>query len=315
MAENPNEKKTRFLEAIKLFVERLAEDRCILAAVLVGSITEETVWRKEGLYLWIIEIDGVTKKLKSDGDDERVFRILVEEDINLCCELIPRSRFKLMVEGSSRTAFSCNFSAKRQLIYCDDPSIEKWFQTANKAATKDKEKELLACACWTTHAIRHANNLLDYKKELTRVRECLTWAAYSLAEIEIIKKGEIYEQYSMARALELQPDLFQEIYLDMISGKPTRKKLTSALRTVERYMDNHWKSLLKPVVQYLKKQRRLVPISEISEFFAYSQVYPWHIESACEWLVRHGEVEKLSAPFKLTKKSRVDVEEPAYSYH
>ena len=56
----------------------------------------------------------------------------------------------------------------------------------------------------------------------------------------------------------------------------------------------------------------MVALSEVSEHFAYSQLYPGHLESACEWLEKKGRLEKVSAPFKLTKRSREDVEEPAY---
>ena len=52
--------------------------------------------------------------------------------------------------------------------------------------------------------------------------------------------------------------------------------------------------------------------SEIGDDFAFSQVHPWHLESACEWLERKGVLQKVSAPFKLTKRSQEQVEEPAY---
>jgi uncharacterized protein len=63
-----------------------------------------------------------------------------------------------------------------------------------------------------------------------------------------------------------------------------------------------------------KKQNRVVPLSEISDHFAFSQLHPWHLESACEWLERKGLLQKLSAPFKLTKRSQEQVEEPAYYF-
>ena len=316
MAEKLSDKRQRFQAALDLFISRLSEDRCVLAAVLVGSLTEDTVWSRENLFLWVIEIDGVTKRLKSDGEDEDITRILVEDDINLYCEIIPRSRFKKMVEGVSRTSFSCNFFAERRLVYCDDPSIKNWFDMANKVATKDKEKELLVSSSWAIHAVKHCRKLLDYKKDEThRIRDCLLWGAHSLAAIEIIRAGQIYEHYLMYRAVELNPELFQVVYLDLINGKPTKKKILTALERIEGYLEEHAAAHLKPITTYLKKQKRLVPMSEISENFAYSQIYPWHIESVCEWLRDYGYVEKLSAPFKLTKKSRVDVEEPAYQYN
>src|SRR3984893_10281562 len=136
-------KVARFEAALSQFIERIAEDRYVLAIVLVGSLSTETVWHRESLGLWIIEADGVSRRLPSDGKDERVFRILVENGINMHAEVIPRSRFKQMVEGASRTAFSCNFFAQREMVYSKDPSIESWFKKANSMATKDQERELL----------------------------------------------------------------------------------------------------------------------------------------------------------------------------
>jgi hypothetical protein len=88
--------------------------------------------------------------------------------------------------------------------------------------------------------------------------------------------------------------------------------LATALDRIEQYVDQHYRAHLKPVVDFLKKQNRVVPLSELSDQFAFSQLYPWHLESACEWLERKGILEKLSSPFKLTKRSHDDVEEPAY---
>ncbi len=121
--------------------------------------------------MWIIEADGVSRRLRSDGNDERIFRILVEDGINIHAEVIPRSRFKQMVEGSSRTAFSCNFFAVRRLVYSDDPSIDSWFDQANTVAIKDQERELLTFSTWTIHAHRHARKRLDIKGDIELAKQ------------------------------------------------------------------------------------------------------------------------------------------------
>ena len=69
---------------------------------------------------------------------------------------------------------------------------------------------------------------------------------------------------------------------------------------------------MRPLLTFLRKENRVVPLSEISDHFAFSQIHPGHLESACEWLERKGLLQKLSAPFKLTKRSLERVEEPAY---
>lgn len=263
------------------------------------------------LGLWIIEADGVTRRLRSDGKDERIWRVLAEDDINIWAEVIPRSRFKQMVEGSSRTAFSCNFFAHRKIVYLADPSIDGWFDQADSLAIKDQERELLTFTTWTIHAHRNADKQLNIKGDVDLARQEVIEAAHSVAHTDLIRTGEVWEQEVIYKAIDGDPKLFQVIYLDVLVKK-TKKSLQAALATIDGYLDQHYQEHLKPLLAYLKKQQRVVPLSEISDHFAFSQLYPWHLLSACDWLERKGHLEKLSAPFKLTKRSREEVEEPAY---
>jgi hypothetical protein len=302
----------RFKATLAQFVERIMEDRYVLAIVQVGSLLLETMWERHSLSLWIIEADGVTRRLPSDGTDERVFRTLVENGVNVHAEVIPRSRFKKMVEGASRTAFSCNFFAERRVVASKDKSIDGWFTKANRLATKDQERELLAFSTWTIHASHHARKRLDVKGDLALAAQETLGAAHSVAHTEIIRRGEVWEQDVIYRAIEGAPELFRTIYLDVVARPRNRRVLAAALDRVDGYLEEHYEAHLRPLLDYLKKQNRVVPLSEIGDHFAFSQVHPGHLESACEWLERKGLLEKVSAPFKLTKRSTERVEEPAY---
>ena len=176
MDEPVSEKLARFEKALELFLERVRTDSNLLAAVLVGSLTEETVWRRDAISLWMIEKDGVTKRLRADGEDPRIFRTLVEEGVNLHVELIPRARFKRMVEGTARTAFRYSYFARRKLVYCNDPSLAKWFEDADTLARRDQERELCIATTWLIHAHRHASRLLDHRTGswIWSSRPCLT---------------------------------------------------------------------------------------------------------------------------------------------
>ncbi|MBL8817854.1 MAG: hypothetical protein JNL58_17645 [Planctomyces sp.] len=310
--ESDPEKVARFELALSQLIERFRDDRYVLATVLVGRLSEETIWRRESLRLWIIEADGVSRRLRSDGNEERVFRILVENGINIHAELIPRSRFRQMVEGSSRTAFSCNFFATRKLIYSIDQSIDNWFAQANTVAVKDRDRELLMFSTWTIHSLRHARKLLEIRKDVELASLKILNVAQSVACTEIIRSGEVCEQEAIYRGIELAPDLFHVIYLDVLKDRKNIQVLAAALDAVDAYLEQHYQEHLKPLLSYLTAQNRVVPLSEISDHFAWSQIYPWHLESACEWLEQQGLLDKLSTPFKLTSRSREQVEEPAY---
>ncbi len=313
-AETAELKLERFQNSLSQFTEKISADRHVLAVVLNGSLNLETIWRSHCLAVWVIETDGVTRRLRSDGNDERIHRIFVENEINIHAEIIPRSRFKQMVEGSSRTAFSCNFFASRAVVYCQDPSIESWFEQANTVATKDQERELLMFSTWTFYALRHAQDLLKYRADLKLIQHEIINAAHSLAYTEVIRSGIICEDIVIYRAMKLNPELFQKVYSDVLTKPEQVETLDQALIGIQNYLEQHYQAHLKPLIAFLKKEDRVVPLSEISDHFAFSQVYPWHLEAACEWLCRHGKLQKLSTPFKITKRSPIAAEEPAYYF-
>ena len=312
MSRDDAEKLARFETGLAQFVDRVMADRYVLAVVEVGSLRAETIWARHALSLWIIEADGVTRRIPSDGTDERVFRILAENGVNIHAEVIPRSRFKQMVEGASRTAFSHNFFAERRIVASKDKSIDGWFTKANQLATKDQERELLAYSTWTIHSVIHARKRLEIKGDVALAQQDTLGAAHSVAHTEIIRRGEVWEEEVIYRAIEGAPELFKTIYLDVLAKPKNRKVLAAALDAIDAYLNEHYPAHLKPLLDYLKKQNRVVALSEISDQFAFSQVHPGHLEAACEWLEHKGLLEKVSAPFKLTKRSLERVEEPAY---
>ena len=305
-------KAKRHEQALGLFLERVQQDRNILAVALLGSLHPSLIWKHHEIHLWIIERDGVSKRLKSDGKDERLFRTLVEECINIHAEIIPRSRFKLMIEGQSRTAFACNFFERRQLVYSADQSIEKWFHQANQIATKDQDKELVATAAWLTYARRHTEDLLATRSDLPLAAQGILWCAHAMACLEIIREGEIYEDVIIEKALQDQPDLFGPVYEQIVNRKPSKGLLRNATDVIDGYLREHGLRFFAPVLSYLRKTQRVTPLSELCEFFAYTQLYPWHLESACEWLSKEGHIDSHATPFHLTKRSLTEVEEPAY---
>ena len=245
-----SESSSRMKMALEAFCERLKEDRNILAAVRVGSFEEELMWWKESIGLWIIEADGVSRRLKSDGNEERIHRTFVEDGINIHAQIIPR----------------------------------------------------------------YARKRIERQGDLDLGFEALMWSAHGIACVEIINAGEVWEQTAIHKAIELQPELFKPIYTDLLTKKRTKKLLLSALDRVDQYFEENSEEYLQPILKFLKKEKRTVPLSHIADHFAHSQIWPGHIETACEWLEREGVVEKLAVPFRITKKSRTDVEEPAYFY-
>ena len=217
-----------------------------------------------------------------------------------------------MIEGTSRTAFTCNFFAKRALLFASDASLEKWFDDANTLATKDRKTALWIAASWLIHPLKHIDRLLKIKNDPQLARQEMLWVAWTLAAIEIIKRGEIWEEEIIYRGLEYNPELFKAVYTNVQSGSADEGRVRVALERTHKELKQHGEEWLKPMIDALRKKRRLTSLSELADDFAHTQIYPWHIQTSCEWLSEQGIINAFSAPFRLTKRSSVELEEPAY---
>lgn len=304
-------KQARLQAGLDAFIERVAEDKQILAIVQVGSLSPETVWRRESLRLWLIEADGVTRRLKSDGEEPRIHRWFYEEGVRFRAELIPRSLFRQMVEGAARTAFSFNFFAQRSLVHCSDASIASWFEQANTVALRDQAHERMRAFGWLAGSCRHARQLLELKKHAELARQELLWSAHALAIVHVIEAGEVCEDLVIERGQALAPALFQQVYQPLLSPcEPAT--LEAVIQAVEAWIESHGDDCCRPVLRVLQREKRLVSLSELGDDFAMSQLHPSDLEDALDWLARSGRVQRLSASFRATRRSRVELEEPAY---
>src|SRR6476660_6250830 len=103
---------TRALEALVAEIER---DRSILAAILCGSLSHDTVWDKSDIDLALITIDD--KKPVEES------RSLYADGLNVHAFLMQRAVFRRIVEGSIRSSFMHSLLAKGRLLYTHDETI------------------------------------------------------------------------------------------------------------------------------------------------------------------------------------------------
>src|SRR5688500_6282169 len=89
--------ESRFGEALQALVEEIKNDRSILAAILCGSLSHDTVWTKSDIDLALVTIDD--KAVKSSGMS------LYANGVNVHAFLLSRTEFRKTVEGAVRNSF------------------------------------------------------------------------------------------------------------------------------------------------------------------------------------------------------------------
>src|SRR5262245_52202270 len=101
--------REKFTAALDALVEQIKADRSILAALLCGSLSHDTVWAKSDIDLVLVTIDDK----KADRSDVALYA----DGVNVHAVLLPRADFRKLAEGSVRSSFMHSFLAKGQLLY------------------------------------------------------------------------------------------------------------------------------------------------------------------------------------------------------
>ena len=104
-----------FAAALASLIDEVQQDRSILAAVLCGSLSHDTVWSKSDIDLVLVTIDD---RLVPAGG-----KALYSEGVNIHALLVPRGEFRRMSDGSVRNSFLHSFLSKGRLLYTHDPTI------------------------------------------------------------------------------------------------------------------------------------------------------------------------------------------------
>src|SRR2546430_1587114 len=94
----------KFSEALVDLIAQEKQDRSILAAILCGSLSHDTVWAKSDIDLALVTVDD--RKVESSS------LALYADGVNVHAFLMPRAEFRKTVEGAVRNSFSHSMLAK-----------------------------------------------------------------------------------------------------------------------------------------------------------------------------------------------------------
>ena len=294
-----------FSAAVDVLVEQVKGDRSVLAAILCGSLSHDTVWAKSDVDLVLVTID--------DKKVDHPFVALYADGVNVHALLMSRTEFRKTVEGSARNSFFHSFLAKGRLVYTHDPTIADLCTTLTGLGERDTQLQLLRAATGAVPAIYKAHKWLLTRGDLEYTALWILYAATPLARIEVIGARQLADREVIPQALALNPRFFNVIYTDLLNTKKTRKGVQAALDAVDTYFATRAPSLFALVIDYLRDAGDARSSSEIETHFT-RQFDVEDVTSACEYLADQDLIGKASTPVRLTKKSTVQVQELAFFY-
>jgi predicted nucleotidyltransferase len=295
----------QFTAALEALVEQVKGDRSVLAAILCGSLSHDTVWAKSDIDLVLVTID-----------DEKVGPAdvaLYADGVNVHAFLMPRTRFRSVVEGSIHNSFAHALLAKGRLLYTHDQTIADLCERLRKIGDRDTEVQLLRAATSALPAIDKAHKWLLTRGDLDYTALWILYAATPLARVEVIGARQVADREVIPQAMKLNPAFFKIVYADLLNARKTQKNVQAALDAIDAYVAERAPALFGLVIDYLREAGDARSCSEIEAHFN-RNLDVSGVTTACEYLADQGLIGKASTPVRLTKKSNVEVQELAFFY-
>jgi predicted nucleotidyltransferase len=295
----------KFTEALDALIEHVKEDRSVLAAILCGSLSHDTVWARSDIDLVLVTID--------DKKVDRAGLSLYADGVNIHAFLLPRTELRKTIEGSVRGSFMHSFLTKGRLLYTHDPTIADLCARLSDMGDRDKQVQLLRAATSALLPLYKAHKWFLTRQDLDYTALWVLYAATPIAQVEVISAGLLVDREVILQALKLRPGLFKTIYVDLLNSRKTPKSVRAALSAIDTYLAERAAVLFAPVFDYLRKVGEARSSTEIENHF--KQNFDVNgVTTACEYLADQGLIGKAATAVRLTKKSNIDVQELAFFF-
>jgi hypothetical protein len=293
----------RFDAALDALVERVKQDRSILAAILSGSLSHDTVWSKSDIDLVLVTTDD--KKAEKEG------LCLYADGINVHATLMPRADFRKTAEGAIRNSFFHSLLAKGRLLYTHDESIGTLCESLRQLGERDTQHQLLQAANHALPSVYKAHKWLITRGDLDYTALWILHSANGLARIQVLEAGMLADREVLPQALKLNPPFFKLIYTDLLNTKKTRPAIEAALSAIDEYLLKRAATIFAPVIEHLKDVGEARSATEIDNHFQRNFGIQG-VTGACEYLADQGLIGKAPLPVRLTRRSNIELHELAF---
>jgi hypothetical protein len=305
MVKKSGSVEEKFRSALATLVDRVKQDRSVLAVILCGSLSHDTVWEKSDIDLVLVTVDD--RKRPDFGIS------LYADGINVHAFLMPRAEFRKSAEGSIRNSFQHSLLAKGRLLYTHDETITALCEQLRTIGERDTKLQLLSAASHALPSIYKAHKWFLTRGDLDYTALWILYAANSLARIEVLEARQLLDREALPQAMQLNPAFFKSVYTGMLNAKKTPKSVQAALTAIDGYLAKRAAIIFEPVIEHLREVGEARSITEIEDYFKRNFGVEG-ISGVCEYLADQGMLGKAPLPVRLTKHSNVDVEELAFFY-
>lgn len=298
---NKDRENKRYQDALDSYINRISNDKHILAVLLSGSFAYDQVWHRSDLDITIIH---------DDEKQQYQHQCHMENDIVIFTDAFSREYFLKQTQKMLQGGIFHHELFTTKIVYCTDETLREYIDSFKEMGSRDREIQLMYIFSNATQALDKAGKMIFVKNSTAYATYYLTSLITEIAKITVLQSGKVPQREIILQALPLKPDFFKKNYLEVILHEIKTEKLIETLKNIEMYMDSIMEEIFNPVLKYLKNE---------GEPRGYSELWYKFIKERRIWinfnfLADKGLVTRTLVPVHITSKSRSTMYEPAFYY-
>ena len=292
----------RIMNALRTFVDKVRNDRYIIAAILTSNLAVDNVWEHTNINLILVGRDDAKF-------DERYS--LVEDGVHIDVTIYPRKRYQQIIEGRLQGCELHSILSRSRVLFSRDEAIEEWHSDLKHIGQRDQETHLINAGNGIFALLTKAEKWCYVKQDFNYSFLYIMSVVEQLARVETIMHGEVPQRKAVYQARVHNPDFFDAVFTDLIDKDKDERTVRRTLEMIDRYLEDRTFTLFQPLFDFLMSAGGTRTATELSDHFGVRQAW---VGLVCEWLAQKGVIEQFASPLRLTKESQISVEEAAYYY-
>ncbi len=292
----------QIMDALDTFVDKVRDDRYIIAVILTSNLSEDNVWKHTDINLFLIGRDDARF-------DERYS--LVEDDVNINVTMYPRKRYQQILEGGLQGSELHSVLSRSRVLFTRDEVIAEWHNNLERVGERDRETQFINTGNSIFALLTKAEKWCYVKKDFNYSFLYIMLVVQQLARVETIMHGEVPNRKAIYQARAHNPNFFDAVFTGLMDKAKDEETVRRALEMIDRYLADRTFTLFQPLFDFLASAGGTRTATELSDHFRVRQTW---VGFVCEWLAQKEVIEQFSSPLRLTKESQISVEEAAYYY-
>lgn len=296
----------KYENALESFVEEIKQDNNVIC-VLYDS---------ENLKKKLINDDSelAVSIIVKDDTYEQFYYTCIHEDIIF--NVVVWGRLQMIQDLSHQTRFGglMRYSgfAKHEVLFSKDDQFIKQFNEVRQMRAQTFSAYLME---EVSHVLSQMSNIkkhLTLKQDIIYCQHLFIMISERLAKIEHLLRHLPIPNDVVVAAKTLNPDLMDFFYAQPMKENWDIEKCNQAIQTLDAYFTEHIDALSKPILQLFRKYKK--DIITGADLYLNFEIPGWAMFPLFKFLCDKEILTLVTVPVKLTKKSKVELEDIAFFY-